>query len=177
MLWKIKIKLSILIFLLSFLDITGGYIPFSDNIIFEAKKMDFYMRALHQPFSEKLLKECLYYEKIKNPSIVLLQARLETGDYTSIIFQDNNNLFGMKYPSRGRETPALGILYGHAYYRHWTDSVKDYKLFQEWYLSIGWRLPDNDPDLYLVFLRSIRYAQDPRYIYKLVKLQNEKNIS
>jgi flagellum-specific peptidoglycan hydrolase FlgJ len=170
-----KIKLTILLFLLSFLDITGGYIPFSDNIIFEAKKMDFYMRALHQPFSEKLLKECLYYEKIKNPSIVLLQARLETGDYTSIIFQDNSNLFGMKY-AKGRETPATGILYGHAYYSHWTDSVKDYKLFQEWYLSVGWRLPDNDSDLYLVFLKCIRYARDPHYISKLIKL-SEKDIS
>lgn len=171
----IKIKLSIFVFLLSFLDITGGYTPLSDNIMFEAKKTDFYRRALNQPFSEKLLKECIYYEKIKNPNIVLIQARLETGYYTSVIFRDNSNLFGMKY-TKYRESLATGILYGHAYYSHWTDSVKDYKLFQEWYLSVGWKVSDNDSDLYLVFLKCIRYAEDPDYISKLIKLA-EKDIS
>jgi flagellum-specific peptidoglycan hydrolase FlgJ len=171
-----RIYFIVILFFLFYSSIPGGNCPISENMIFEVKKINFYNEAKNKPFSEELLKECLYYEKIKNPDIVLLQAQLETGFYTSIIFQDNNNLFGMKYPSRGRETPARGILYGHAYYDHWTDSVKDYKLFQEWYSSVGWRL-ENDPDLYLVFLRCIKYAQDPRYIHKLVKLQSEKDIS
>jgi flagellum-specific peptidoglycan hydrolase FlgJ len=170
-----RIYFIIILFFLLSIKIPGGSHPISENLIFEAKKIAFYNEVKNKPFSEELLKECIYYEKIKNPDIVLIQARLETGNYTSVIFQDNNNLFGMKY-AKGRETPATGILYGHAYYSHWTDSVKDYKLFQEWYLSVGWRLPDNDPDLYLVFLRCIRYARDPRYIYKLIQLSG-KNIS
>ena len=83
----------------------------------------------------------------------------------------------MKY-AKGRETPATGILYGHAYYSHWTDSVKDYKLFQEWYLSVGWKVSDNDSDLYLVFLAFLRVlvgAFFPKFflIYYLVQLQGK----
>lgn len=167
---KLKIFFIVVLSLLYCKNIQSGHIALSTNQMFEAKKMAFYMEVKNKPFSEELLKECMYYEKILHSDIVLIQSQLETGNYTSTIFKDNSNLFGMKYPFV-RETSAIGIMYGHAFYNHWTDSVKDYKLFQEWYMSIGYDIGTNS-DHYLVFLKCIRYATDKLYIHKLVGLEN-----
>jgi len=130
----------------------------------------FYFEVRNQSFSEDLLKKCLEYEGVMYQEIVILQSRLETGYYTSDIFLNANNLFGMRYPGR-RPTVATGIYKEHAQYAHWSDSVIDYALWQKYYLSRGYRLEDEiDSDFYLVFLNSIPYAEDPRYISKLVTL-------
>jgi len=63
------------------------------------------------------------------PDIAIAQSLLETGHFKSKIFNDNNNLFGMKNPSK-RNTLSKGTKNGHAYYDSWQDSVKDYKLWQ-----------------------------------------------
>jgi uncharacterized FlgJ-related protein len=63
------------------------------------------------------------------PDIAIAQSLLETGHFKSKIFNDNNNLFGMKNPSK-RNTLSKGTKNGHAYYDTWQDSVKDYKLWQ-----------------------------------------------
>ena len=57
---------------------------------------------------------------------------LNTDDYyESNIFLDNNNLFGMKHP-RQRPTLSKGPNRGHASFNDWQDSVKDYKMWQEY---------------------------------------------
>jgi len=66
---------------------------------------------------------------IVHPDIAIAQSLLETGHFKSKIFNDNNNLFGMKNPSK-RNTLSKGTKNGHAYYDSWQDSVKDYKLWQ-----------------------------------------------
>ena len=48
-------------------------------------------------FSEENLKEYICLKKIKHPEIVYAQALIETGGFTSTIYKQNNNLFGMKY--------------------------------------------------------------------------------
>jgi hypothetical protein len=79
----------------------------------------------------------------------------------------------MKYPGR-RPTVAAGIYKQHARYTHWSDSVMDYALWQKYYLSRGYKIGGSeDNDFYLVFLKSIPYAEDPRYISKLVKLSRK----
>jgi hypothetical protein len=161
---KIKLFFILFLFLIYRPLIPGGDCPISGNLLFEAKKIAFYIEVKDKDFSEDLLKECLYYEKVDHADIVLLQSHLETGNYTSEVFLLSSNLFGMKYPIF-RETTAVGILLHHAYYNHWTDSVKDYKLWQDWYKSVGYNM-----DEYLVFLKFIRYAKDPRYIHKLIYL-------
>jgi flagellum-specific peptidoglycan hydrolase FlgJ len=109
---------------------------------------------------------------VKYPDIVLLQSQLETGHYTSDIFLNGNNLFGMKYPSH-RPTVATGSYKEHAKYAHWSDSVIDYTLWQKYYQSRGYRLEGEiDSDFYLVFLKCIPYAEDPRYVTKLVALSH-----
>lgn len=166
-----KLKIFFILFVLFIYrpEIPGGNCPISENILFECKKVAFYNDIKGKDFSEELLKECIYYEKIEHPDIVLIQAQLETGNYTSEIFWVNNNLFGMKFP-RYRKTVVFGEHLNHATYSHWTESVKDYKLWQTWYKNAGYKI-----DEYLVFLQYIRYATDPHYIPKIITLG--KNIS
>ena len=70
----------------------------------------------------------------------------------------------MKVP-RSRPTTANGESRGHATYIHWTDSVDDYALWQDFYLDGGYDFSD-----YYAFLREIPYAEDPKYTDKLNNL-------
>lgn len=111
------------------------------------------------------LKLAIKINGIIAPEIVLAQSRLETGHFQSELCTGHNNLFGMK-KARRRPTTALGATENdYASYRSWYDSVKDMKLFQEWYLSRGRDLND-----YSNFLASIGYAKDPHYLVKVKQL-------
>lgn len=165
-----RIILLGMIFLLNTYLVPGGSPMMTEEAIQRTERYLFYLEVRNQPFSEDLLKECLEFEGVMYQDIVILQSRLETGYYTSDIFLNANNLFGMRYPSR-RPTVATGSYKGHAQYAHWSDSVIDYALWQKYYLSRGYRLEGEiDSDFYLVFLKCIPYAEDPRYISKLVTL-------
>lgn len=67
---------------------------------------------------------------VKYPDIAIAQSMLETGHFKSGIFLDNNNLFGMKDP-KVRPTLSMGENRGHAKFKTWQDSVKDYKMWQD----------------------------------------------
>ena len=84
------------------------------------------------PFSESNLLAELKKQGVNFPDVALAQAKLETGHFKSDVFKENNNLFGMKHPSV-RKTVSLGSNRGHAKYATWQDSVKDYKLWQDFY--------------------------------------------
>lgn len=56
------------------------------------------------------------------------QAAHETANFTSSIFKENNNLFGMKRPVI-RQTTAIGENKGHAVYSSIEDSIKDMALY------------------------------------------------
>ena len=114
------------------------------------------------PFSEERMILYLSQFNIKYQDIIIAQARLETGYYLSLIFLENNNLFGMRNP-RVRETTSLGSKYGHAYYSHWTKSVDDYILWYTYNM-------DRIEDCYYTFLKKVGYAQDKKYIKKLKQL-------
>jgi len=81
-------------------------------------------------FSPDNLKLELTKQGVKHPDIALAQAKIESDHFRSPIFKENNNLFGMKLPS-SRRTTAIGANRGHAKYKDWVDSVKDYKLWQD----------------------------------------------
>ena len=104
----------------------------------------------------------LYFEilekNIQYPDIVLAQAILESGYMTSQIFIENNNLFGMRFPER-RETTAISENKGYSVYDCWTDSVKDYKLFQDFLF----RNKEKTRDEYFDYLSRI-YAEDGSYV-------------
>jgi flagellum-specific peptidoglycan hydrolase FlgJ len=119
-----------------------------------------------QKFSPQNLQQEIVKQGIKYPDIVMAQAKIESGHFSSPIFKENNNLFGMKLPE-SRKTTAIGKNRGHAKYNTWQDSVKDYKLWQD---QLGWSsLPK---DVYLQKL-SDRYCSPPDcpkgYYSKIVK--------
>jgi flagellum-specific peptidoglycan hydrolase FlgJ len=95
---------------------------------------------------------------IAHPDIVIAQAIIESGNFKSNIFKENNNLFGMKMPAY-RKTTAIGINRGHAVYSSWRESVIDYALWQ------GKRARYSTKNQYLRRLKS--YAADPNYITKI----------
>ena len=88
---------------------------------------------------------------IRYPKIVLAQAILETGYFTSRVCLDKNNLFGLRSPTDG------------SYYNFdtWEESVKAYRD----YVQYKYRNGD-----YYTFLNRIGYAEDRTYTLKLRKI-------
>jgi hypothetical protein len=82
------------------------------------------------PFTPENLSSEIQKLGIKHPDVVMAQAKWESAHFKSKVFQENNNLFGMKL-ARQRDTTAIGENRGHAKYKNWQDSVKDYKLWQD----------------------------------------------
>lgn len=111
-------------------------------------------------FSEISLKRLIYILQIDHPEIVFIQAQIESGHFSSRIFKEGNNLFGMKLPER-RPTVAIGKHRGHAMYKSWQASVVDYKIMQDRYAKHKTR------QQYLVYLK--KYAEDPAYVNKIKK--------
>lgn len=88
---------------------------------------------------------------IQYPKIVLAQAILETGWFTSPLCRNRHNLFGLTNPRTGQ------------YYEfdHWTESVRAY------YTKVQYRYKGGN---YLLWLRDIGYAEDPNYIRSVIKV-------
>ena len=114
-------------------------------------------------FSEQNVYRQLIKLGIAYPDVVLAQAKIETGNFTSKIFRENNNMFGMKLPYR-RQTTAVGESRNHAKYTSWIQSIRDYKLWQD-------RMIHKAPtkSAYLAYLKR-NYAQDKNYINKIKKI-------
>lgn len=87
------------------------------------------------------------------PKIVVAQALLETGYFTSNVCLSYNNLFGLRRPSDG------------SYYRfaNWEESVKAYKDY------VQYKYKGGD---YFRFLGHIGYAKDPKYLYKVKSISS-----
>lgn len=117
------------------------------------------------PFSPEKLTEYLEELNVQHTDIVMAQAQLETNTFTSRIFQENNNLFGMKV-AKVRPTTNQGEQYNHAYYRHWRESVLDYAMYQARYLSGLSRYE------YLQYLGKY-YAEDSNYVNKISYLSKK----
>ena len=97
------------------------------------------------------------------PDIVYAQAILETNNFKSRIFNENNNLFGMKQAVK-RITKAKGTQYEHAFYKNWIESLDDYALYTSTYLSS--LKTESDYFNYL----SQNYAEDTLYVTKLKQI-------
>ena len=97
------------------------------------------------------LKDVLGEVGLSNKLFVLAQAVLETGNFSSHVCKEYNNLFGL-YDSKRRD-----------YYRFasWEDSVVGYKRMIQYRYQGG---------NYLHFLKRIGYAEDPRYISKVARI-------
>lgn len=119
-------------------------------------------------FSEDTLVYLLTELNVKFPHIVLAQSIIETGHWSSRIFKENNNLFGMK-EAYVRVHTAKGTQHNHAYYENWRESVYDYAFYQCRYLG-GIKTEEE----YLQYL-SRSYAEAPNYIQSIKRvIENEK---
>lgn len=116
-----------------------------------------FTRRAELPFSPSNMITTMTEIGIVYPDIVMAQARIETGHFTSKVFRENNNLFGMKLP-RQRSTTAIGEQYNHATYTSWRQSVIDYKIWQDRVLT-----KVKNRRAYLKYL-SKYYATDKQYV-------------
>jgi len=119
-------------------------------------------------FSPELLREYLESINIKHPDIAYAQAVLETGQFSSRIFKENHNLFGMK-AAKNRPFTHLGENRGHALYKDWKMSVIDYALYSASYLR-----DLRTKDQYYQYLGN-HYAEDPNYVSKVKKIVKKLN--
>jgi len=69
---------------------------------------------------------------------IMAQAMFETSKFTSNVFLENNNMFGMKLPKK-RSTLATGENLDHATFKSLSDSVQD---LMKWFAYTG--MPTTD---------------------------------
>lgn len=108
---------------------------------------------LTQELSDSVLLEALVYYEINEPSIVLAQAKLESGNYKSKLCKEKNNIFGL-YNSKIREYYS---------FNHWSDCILAYKNMIEY--------KQKDGENYYHFLVRIGYAEDSLYISKVKSIE------
>lgn len=92
---------------------------------------------------------------IKHPDVVLKQAKIESGNFKSKIFIENNNMFGFKKAYK-RANTQIGVNRGHATYNSWQECIIDYALYQTYSAK------NLSKEEYINFLGK-HYAEDPNY--------------
>jgi flagellum-specific peptidoglycan hydrolase FlgJ len=107
---------------------------------------------------------------VKYPYIVLAQSILETGHWTSIVFKENHNLFGMKMANKRIKT-AKGTQLNHAYYNNWQESVYDYAFYQCRYLSKINSEQEYYDALDATYAEAFKYSEKLKEIIKNEKLK------
>ena len=103
------------------------------------------------------------------PYIIYAQAMLESGNFTSKIFKENNNMFGMKQ-ARVRINLAKSTQYNHAYFETWEDCLLDFAFHRATYFS---KLKTEQD--YYNYLGKY-YAEDPSYVGKLKSMVNKHKL-
>lgn len=115
----------------------------------------------HNEFTPERLKAYIKELNIKYPDVVYAQAVIESGNFTSQVFYENFNIFGMRC-AKQRPTTCKDENLGFAVYEDWRASVLDYALLQA---TLGIR----SQNAYLQYLAQT-YAQDSLYIQKITKI-------
>jgi flagellum-specific peptidoglycan hydrolase FlgJ len=127
-------------------------------------------------FTINNLKAYIKLKGIKHPEIVFAQSVLETGSFSSVIFLENHNLFGMKLAKK-RHTTAIGISRGHAKYKTWQQSVDDYLLWQQMFVKTD--ISTSQKYYYLLgngWIKGCSYAEDNDYVIKLKTIVYRNNL-
>lgn len=169
----VKVKNSTLLFRMSavliFMSVVMGWSfkPRSPKDFTESEIM--LVVNKYNEFSEEKFVEKLKSLNFRFPHIVYAQAKLETGDFKSKMFRENNNLFGMKEATK-RINTASGTQNEHAYYETWSESLYDYALYSSTYLSALKSERD-----YFDYLAQ-NYAEDTSYVNKLKGLIDRERL-
>lgn len=154
------IFVSIVLFIFSIkMELSGNNNIITDSVDVEEHSSYFDTIRVGPVFSEDSLKKLIKDLNLKHRDIVFAQAKLESGNFQSKLFKENNNLFGMKHP-RQRITVSRGSKNGYSDYDTWEDSVLDYAFFQASFMR-GLSRQE-----YFKYLNR-NYAKDSSYIIKL----------
>lgn len=78
---------------------------------------------------KRILRQAGYDDTIANGFAAV--SKFETGNFSSAVFKENNNLFGMRLP-RKRSTTATSSNLGHAVYNNRLDSIYDLVLWLDY---------------------------------------------
>ena len=69
------------------------------------------------------------------PEILLKQAKIESGNYTSNVYMNANNLYGMKKVGKRQTTQLNNTYNGYGCYTNWCESVLDRMLWDIFYFK------------------------------------------
>ena len=125
-------------------------------------------------YNDNEINDSLLFNYLKDvnawyPEVLLAQAQIESGRYTSNVFNSANNLYGMKVVN-SRFHCQTGSYFSYGCYDSWKLSVLDRLL---WDLFIFDSIKPEKDD----YLRALRnYAEDPNYIQTIQQTikKNEK---
>jgi hypothetical protein len=166
---KIIVTTAIVSTILSSVFLYIGYDLGSNVLIYLSEEEKLVIIQEHNQFSKDKLIEKLKELNVKFPYIAFAQAKLETGNFTSKVFRENSNCFGMR-EAKQRITTAQGTENNHAYYASWGESVYDYAFYQCRYLS-----GINTEEQYFQYL-SQSYAENPNYVSILKDIIAKENL-
>jgi len=165
--YLVKILKGLAIFLILFFFIGATGETEEDNYIIDVE--DILLVDSQNEFSEEKFISMLDEINLPHPHITLAQAKLETGNFTSKIFNENHNSFGQK-EAKVRINLARGTQYGHAYYNSWEESVLDYAYWHSTYAS-----KCKTEEQFFQLLDRI-YAEDKLYSKKLRAMIKEEEL-
>ena len=95
------------------------------------------------------------------PDILLKQAKIESANYTSNIYKNTNNLYGMKKVSKRQTTQLNNTYNGYGCYNNWCLSVLD-RMLWDIFMFKGEK-PSREE-----YLKAMEiYAEDTLYIQKI----------
>lgn len=112
--------------------------------------------TINAELSMESLINALYKYNVKEKKIVLAQALLETGYFSSSLCIESHNLFGLRHPSDG----------SYYTFNNWEESVKAYMD------DVQYKYNGGD---YYAFLKRIGYAEDRNYTKKVRKIADKLN--
>jgi uncharacterized FlgJ-related protein len=161
---KVLKGLAIFLILFGFIGATSEK---EDNYIITAE--DILLVNSQNEFSEDKFISMLDEINLPYPHITLAQAKLETGNFTSKIFNENHNSFGQK-EAKVRINLARGTQYGHAYYNNWEESILDYAF---WYSTYASKCKSEEE--FYQLLDKV-YAEDELYSKKLKNIIEEEQL-
>ena len=98
--------------------------------------------------------------------LIFAQAVHETGNFTSAVFKENNNLFGMRQ-AKVRKNFATGTNRAHATFKNHLNSVRDYFERQK-----NFRIANTDDSRFVETTVNSNYAEDQNYKSKWIATVN-----
>ena len=114
-------------------------------------------------FSVENLYNYLIDKGINDPSYIIPQFMIETGNFKSNLFVNANNVCGMRLSKKRKNTAIGKTKSGYAKYENWMKGVDDFLLWLK-YNSIN--VSNGN---YIYSLKRVNYNKNPRYVGDILK--------